>query len=163
MEAGWGFFDRRLASVGGAAGVAARVLSDQLILAPPSVAVFFISQSLMEGLSLSACAERTSAAFWPTYQVCFPYWCCCHVLTFSVVPPGMRIAYASCCGMLWNAIISGQNQAAIQRESQGLTAGAVVEAGCVSEGSSTKQGAGAGRALAPQNRAAIDGDKITHG
>ena len=116
VELGWGFFDRRLSSVVGLPGVIARVLCDQLILAPPSIAVFFLSQGAMEGLPWTACVARTRASFWPTYGVCFPFWCCCHMLTFSVIPADLRIAYASCCGVLWNAIISGHNQQAVLRE-----------------------------------------------
>ena len=38
-----------------------------------------------------------------------------HSLTFSVVPVELRIGWASVCAVGWNAIISDQNQAAIQR------------------------------------------------
>jgi len=122
VEAGWGFFDRRLSAFSGPSGVVARVLCDQIILAPPSIVVFFLSQGAMEGHQFATCLARTRDSFWPTYGVCFPYWCCCHVLTFSIIPPHLRIAYASCCGVLWNAIISGHNQQAVRRESEAGTA-----------------------------------------
>jgi len=48
-------------------------------------------------------------------MVCAPYWCVVHSLTFSVVPVDLRIGWASVCAVGWNAIISDQNQAAIQR------------------------------------------------
>jgi len=113
VEAGWRFFDRRLVHITGAGGVVVRVLCDQCLMAPPSLVGFFVTQGTLEGKSLQASLERASTCFWPTYAVCFPFWCTCHLLTFSVVPPKWRMAYASCCGVMWNAIISGRNQEAI--------------------------------------------------
>ena len=60
--------------------------------------------------SLTVALWRLCAA-----MVCAPYWCVVHSLTFSVVPVDLRIGWASVCAVGWNAIISDQNHAAIQR------------------------------------------------
>jgi len=124
VEAGWNYFDRRLAGVGGVIGVVARIMCDQVFMAPPSIAAFYLSQGTMEGLPLATSIARTRENFWPTMGVCFPYWFCCHLLTFSIIPPDARIGYTSCCGVVWNAILSGHNHAAAAAEQSAAAAAA---------------------------------------
>ena len=114
IDACWRWFDARLPF--GGRGVALRVLADQLILMPPSMAGFFLSQGLLEGLSLDECVERVRDSFWPAVRISVPYWCTVHALTFSVFPVHLRMAWAQCAGVLWNALVSEQNQIARRRE-----------------------------------------------
>lgn len=117
VDACWRFFDARFAGLRYGPGVVARVLADQLLLAPPSLIAFFLSQSYLEGGTAEAAAARTRDAFWPTYAICFPFWCCCHSVTFSgKIPVRHRMAWASLCAVMWNALISDQNQRAVSRE-----------------------------------------------
>lgn len=117
VDACWRFFDARSAGLRYGPGVVARVLADQLLLAPPSLIAFFLSQSYLEGGTAEAAAARTRDAFWPTYAICFPFWCCCHSVTFSgKIPVRHRMAWASLCAVMWNALISDQNQRAVSRE-----------------------------------------------
>ena len=71
IDACWRWFDARLPF--GGRGVALRVLADQLILMPPSMAGFFLSQGLLEGLSLDECVERVRDSFWPAVRISVPY------------------------------------------------------------------------------------------
>ena len=115
IDSCWRWFDKRIA-VGGALGIAAKIAADQGVLMPPSVIGFFLWQGALEGLSLDGCIERATQSFVPTATFGLPFWCCVHAVTFGVFPPQWRMPWASVCAVGWNALISGQNQAAIRRE-----------------------------------------------
>lgn len=117
IDASWRAFDARFLARGGmlAAGLpgaAARALCDQCVLAPPSISAFFLTQGLMEGLTLAECSQRIRTSFLPTYSVAFPFWMTTHMITFGFVPPNWRILWASVIAVFWNAFMSGQNQRA---------------------------------------------------
>jgi protein Mpv17 len=137
IEICWRFFDAKIgassrpfrethrsprSSLAGLAGtfvgVAGRILGDQLLLAPPSIMCFYVSQGLMEGNDLEASVARAKESFWPSYSVCLPFWSAVHVVTFSVVPVPLRMAWASFCSVGWNAFISHANHAAGERQRQ---------------------------------------------
>ena len=64
-----------------------------------------------------ACIERTRDAFWPAYAICLPFWSSLHLVTFSGwIPVRHRMAWSSLVAVAWNALISDQNQKAIQRQ-----------------------------------------------
>ena len=122
IDYAWRAFDAGLTARGGVlaagpAGAAARALADQCLLAPPSIAAFFITQGVLEGLSLSDSVERVRSSFIPAYSVAFPFWTCAHMITFGCVRPDWRIAWSSVIAVFWNAFMSGQNQQARKRES----------------------------------------------
>ena len=71
---------------------------------------FFMYQALLEGETLTAAFERTTTGFWPTVRICAPFYMCAHVVTFGVVPPHYRIAWASSAAVLWTAFLSYSNQ-----------------------------------------------------
>ncbi|KAJ1452076.1 hypothetical protein M885DRAFT_528119 [Pelagophyceae sp. CCMP2097] len=116
IEICWRFFDAKIGLAGTFVGVAGRIASDQLLLAPPSIACFYVSQGLMEGTGLEASVARAQESFWPSYSVCLPFWSAVHVITFSVVPVPLRMAWASVCSVGWNAFISHANHAAGERQ-----------------------------------------------
>ena len=115
-DASWSAFDRWFRHLPGAPGVAAKIVADQILLMPPFVAAFFLSQGAMEGLSFDACVERTRAGFWPTACASCPFWSTVHLITFSVVPPVYRVPWTSSVAVFWNAYMSRQNQLAIASE-----------------------------------------------
>jgi len=127
IDAAWRFFDHRI-PFGGVAGVVARVAADQGLLMPPSLVGFFLSQGAMEGCSPKECVQRVRDSFVPAASKAIPYWCAVHSLTFSVVTPRYRMAWASMCAVAWNAIMSHENQNAILRE-QGSVASAEANSG----------------------------------
>ena len=117
IDSCWRYFERRI-PFGGAPRVAALVFADQALLMPPSVFCFFLSQGVMEGRSVEESLARARDTFLPNASICLPYWCTVHVFTFGVFAARWRMAWASLCGVGWNAICSWQNQDAIMREQQ---------------------------------------------
>jgi hypothetical protein len=106
----WQGFDK-IITIKGPAGTLAMVAADQIFIAPPSIVAFYYCQSWMEGRSELERRERVLTMWLPTYSVCLPFWCCAHSITFSgLIPSNFRIAWASLCGVGWNAYMSGANQ-----------------------------------------------------
>ena len=100
VDSAWRFFDARFQARGGmlAAGVsgaAARAVCDQCLLAPPSIAGFFVFQGLFEGLGATESMDRARSSFAGAYIIAFPFWTCTHMITFGVVQPNWRVAWAS--------------------------------------------------------------------
>ena len=116
IDACWRWFDARLPFAGSMRGVALRVLSDQCILMPPSLVVFFLSQGKLEGLSNDECVDRVRNQCIPAMSICFPFWCAVHTVTFTAFSPAYRMAWAQCAAVVWNALVSEQNQIARRRE-----------------------------------------------
>mmetsp|Transcript_39365 Transcript_39365/g.65310 ORF Transcript_39365/g.65310 Transcript_39365/m.65310 type:complete len:184 (-) Transcript_39365:59-610(-) len=117
VDSAWRVIDTRLLAMGGVlatgiTGAITRAVCDQLLLAPPSISFFFLSQGALEGLSFTECVERVHTSFVPAYKVALPFWGCVHVVTFGVIKPDFRIAWASVIAVFWNAFMSGQNQCA---------------------------------------------------
>jgi protein Mpv17 len=107
----WQVWDTRI-TLEGPAKVAAMVVLDQLLIAPPSILAFFYSQSAMEGKSDLESRERALTMWTPVYSNSVPFWCCAHTITFGFVPSHLRIAWASSVAIVWNAYVSGANQSA---------------------------------------------------
>ena len=112
----WQWFDRRLPMAGSLRGALLRAMSDQVLLMPPSLVALFLSQGLLEGLSLDdsilRCKEQGVAAA----QIAVPFWLVAHTITFAAFPPHLRMVWAQSCGVVWNALCSEQNQIARKRE-----------------------------------------------
>jgi len=115
VSASWRVFDRWVVWKG-AAGVAAKIALDQGLLMPPSMAVFYVSQGLMEGLSFDLAIARMRANFLGTVMLCLPYWVTMHCVTFSVIPTRYRIGWVSIAAVGWNMCISQLNASARRSE-----------------------------------------------
>jgi hypothetical protein len=111
----WSAFDRVI-TVAGPSGVAAKVVADQLLIAPPSLTVFFYAQARFEGKGADVARQRLADNFFPTWFAAMKFWGVAHCLTFGVVPPRYRIAWASFASVGWNAYLSNANQTAIRHE-----------------------------------------------
>ena len=114
IDAAWRAFDARV-TFGGARAVLTKIALDQSLLMPPSLAIFFYSQGLMEGCDHGQCLARARDSLLPAAAVCLPYWCLVHLVTFSAVPTNMRIAWTAFAAVGWNAFMSDANQRAVQR------------------------------------------------
>lgn len=117
VESAWRLLDASLAARGGMlasglTGAVSRALCDQCLLAPPSIAAFFMTQSLLEGCTASESVERVRTSFVPAFMVAFPCWMCAHTITFGLIRPEWRMAWASTVAVFWNAFLSGRNQQA---------------------------------------------------
>ncbi len=115
LEAAWGRFDVWFARLSRPAAVICKVGADQSILMPPFVLCFFAMQAALEGLSPTECAARARAQFVPAVCACVPFWCTAHLITFNL-PARLRIAWASCAAVGWNAYLSHKNQTARRAE-----------------------------------------------
>ena len=117
VESAWRLMDATLSArggmfAGGLTGAVSRALLDQCLLAPPSIAAFFATQALWEGQGLRDSIDRVQTSFLPAYIVAFPCWMCVHTITFGIVKPQWRMAWASSVAVFWNAFLSGRNQQA---------------------------------------------------
>ena len=112
VDSAWRSFDllaTRL-SLTSLRAVAFKVVLDQALIMPPSVAFFFLSQSLLEGETMASALERTSTGFFPLASDCFMYYSMVHCVTFGAVPPSLRILWVSMAGAVWTAYTSFSNQ-----------------------------------------------------
>jgi hypothetical protein len=119
LSVAWRTFDRWVPWPG-ASAVAAKVFLDQLLLMPPSMSSFFMTQGLMEGLPLQDCLKRTQETLPSTMLRCVPYWCTVHIVTFGFIPVTYRIAWTSLAAVGWNMYISHVNADARRREEEAL-------------------------------------------
>ena len=105
-----------------------QVLLDQLVWTPPSMVLFFVSMSVMEGagaaagwrraLGDAAAGERVpwDGMLWRTMQINWPFWGGVHSLTYSaVVAPQLRVLFVSLVSVFWNGVLSALNQGARRR------------------------------------------------
>lgn len=120
VDCAWRTFESGIAARGvtGVWRTVSMVFLDQAFIMPPSLVGFFTWQAAFEGLSPQTCMERVRDSWLPAAESAMPFWCTVHMVTFSAIPSQHRIAWASCCAVVWNAIISGQNQEAIRREAE---------------------------------------------
>ena len=110
----WLRFDKWYMHLPPALSIIAKVLSDQALLMPPSVVTFFVSQGLLEGRSFDDTVHRVKNNSFSTMQNALPFWLSVHTVTFGVLPPYARIAWASAAAIFWNGFMSSVNQAAIR-------------------------------------------------
>ena len=82
----------------------------------------FLSQGKLEGLSNDECVDRVRNQCIPAMTICFPFWCAVHTVTFAAFSPAYRMAWAQCAAVVWNALVSEQNQIARRRELENRTA-----------------------------------------
>jgi hypothetical protein len=122
-DATWQVFDRVI-KFPGAYGVAAKVAADQIIIMPPFTAGFWMWMGLTDGNSLGECVNQTKREFLPFAMTAAPFWSAVHVVTFSVVPGHLRIAWVSVASIAWNAFAS---YSAERSKHQGPTRTPVVE------------------------------------
>ena len=112
----WRWFDARLPLPTPLVGAMIRAGADQCFLMPPSLIAFFVSQGLLEGLSLDESTLRAKEQLIPAAKIAIPFWLTVHTVTFAAFPPHLRMVWAQTCAVLWNALCSEQNQIARRRE-----------------------------------------------
>eukprot|EP00457_Paulinella_chromatophora_P013276 gb/GEZN01013559.1/.p1 GENE.gb/GEZN01013559.1/~~gb/GEZN01013559.1/.p1 ORF type:complete len:201 (+),score=21.27 gb/GEZN01013559.1/:91-603(+) len=116
VAAAWRTFDGWVKWTG-ARGVVAKIFLDQSLLAPISMSLFFLSQSMMEGRSFQAGVDRVETSLPSTMCHCVPYWTVIHSVTFNpLMPPHFRIAWSSTAAVGWNMYLSYANASARKEE-----------------------------------------------
>jgi len=84
-------------------GIAAKVVVDQLVTAPPILATFYVGMSVMEGKKdvFAECKEK----FLPTLKTSCQFWMPAQAINFMFVPSPMRVVYIGSCSLLWVNIL----------------------------------------------------------
>ncbi|XP_076169866.1 PXMP2/4 family protein 4-like [Ptiloglossa arizonensis] len=80
-----------------------KLSTDQFILTPPLVMMFFISMSLMEGKAdvFNECKVK----FLQTFKTSCMYWLPVQFLNFLLIPPALRVSYVSVAAFCWVNIL----------------------------------------------------------
>jgi len=83
--------------------VAAKVVVDQAITAPPILATFYTGMSLMEGKEdiFAECREK----FWPTLMSSCMFWIPAQAVNFTFLPTSWRVVYIGCASFAWINIL----------------------------------------------------------
>ncbi|KAL1511974.1 hypothetical protein AB1Y20_005252 [Prymnesium parvum] len=92
--------------IGGARGVASKLVLDQAIYTPPLTVTFFMWQNVLSGHSWQRSYEIAMEELLPTLKVNWVYWSVAHVATFSVVPLQYRVLFVSLKNFLWSIFLS---------------------------------------------------------
>ncbi|KAH8148691.1 uncharacterized protein LAJ45_07402 [Morchella importuna] len=72
-----------------------RVLLDQVVFSPISLAIFFIYMTLAEGGGKKAIARKFSVAYAPVLKVNYIIWPAVQILNFRLVPLALQLPFAS--------------------------------------------------------------------
>ena len=88
-----------------------KALTDVIVWAPPFQASFFVFQALGEGEAWDAATARAAAALPSTLPKSAAFWCPCHLITFGVVPPSLRMPFVTTAQLAWNMCLSSFNSA----------------------------------------------------
>lgn len=94
---------------------ATRAFADCGLYTPFYHLVFFATMHVWEGGTLEAGYARAFAMLPTSVPASWSFWIPVQMLTFSVVPSYMRLTFVNSVSLLWNAVMSGLNQAALER------------------------------------------------
>ena len=108
----WRRFDVWYAGLSPLRAVGMKVISDQALLMPPSMCIFFGSQALLEGHSPEGAVRRITEAAGPALVFQLPFWIGVHSVTFGLCPPQYRVLWVSCSAVLSNMYLSLTNRKA---------------------------------------------------
>ena len=85
---------------------------DLLLFSPPLHCTFFASQALWEGEDAAEAFQRCASMLPKTLPVSWCFWAPTQLITFSVVPPPLRVAFVNSASLAWNTVMSSFNQLA---------------------------------------------------
>ncbi|XP_028677854.1 mpv17-like protein [Erpetoichthys calabaricus] len=80
-----------------------KVISDQLVAAPITIAAFYTGLSILD--RKDDVFQDLHDKFWPSYQTGIIYWSSMQVVNFSIVPPFMRTAFIGACAFIWTSFL----------------------------------------------------------
>ncbi|GIL81358.1 hypothetical protein Vretifemale_10432 [Volvox reticuliferus] len=97
-----------------APAVVTKMAMDQLLMSPPSTALFFLVMRCWEGHPDDAIMHMRDK-LWPTMRANYMLWPLAHMINFAFVPPAQRILYCNVLGVVWTVILSTiQNEEVLQ-------------------------------------------------
>jgi len=88
-----------------------RVLLDQTVFGPMSLALFFVYMTVAEGGGRRAAMRKLNTVFKPALKSNFIVWPAVQILNFRVIPLQLQLPFASTVGIFWTAYLSLQNDA----------------------------------------------------
>ncbi|XP_072916611.1 mpv17-like protein isoform X2 [Hemitrygon akajei] len=94
---------------GATAGIILRKLAcDQLIGTPTGISAFYIGMSILEGKQDIFADWKKK--FWSTEKAAVIFWPMVQIISYSMVPVFLRMAYFGCWGFVWTIFISHLRQ-----------------------------------------------------
>jgi len=99
------FLDKRMQSTTVAQALK-KTLVDETLFGPVYLASFFVSISILEGMTPQQIVQKIKKEFWPTFIMDMVVWPPAQTLNFYFVPPAYRVLYISFISLFWNAYLS---------------------------------------------------------
>ncbi|XP_053995129.1 PXMP2/4 family protein 4-like isoform X1 [Hylaeus volcanicus] len=93
-----------------------KLFTDQFILTPPLIVVFFLSMSVMEG-KLDV-FDECQVKFLQTFKTSCMYWLPVQFLNFLLIPPALRVSYVSVAAFCWVNILCYLKSAPLSKYDQ---------------------------------------------
>ncbi|KAI0034918.1 hypothetical protein K488DRAFT_44336 [Vararia minispora EC-137] len=86
--------------------VAKRVATDQIVMAPVGLAIFFSSMGVMEGRDRDHIVRKFRDLYVPALEANWKVWPLAQLLNFSVIPLPYRVPFSQSCGVFWTLYLS---------------------------------------------------------
>ncbi|KAI8136738.1 hypothetical protein BJV82DRAFT_526591 [Fennellomyces sp. T-0311] len=93
-----------------------RMITDQTLFAPTSLAMFFTTMALIESGSWQGVREKFRDAYQPALIANYTVWPAVQLVNFKLMPLQYRLPFVSSLGILWNAYLSWINHASTEEE-----------------------------------------------
>ncbi|KAI9494699.1 hypothetical protein BDB00DRAFT_726822, partial [Zychaea mexicana] len=88
-----------------------RMVTDQVVFAPSSLAMFFTTMGLIESGNWQGVREKFRDAYSSALIANYSVWPVVQLINFKIMPLQYRLPFVSSLGILWNAYLSWINNA----------------------------------------------------
>ncbi|CAH8625842.1 unnamed protein product [Schistosoma haematobium] len=85
--------------------VAKKVLLDEVLIGPISLAIFFLYNGFCDTCTMAGAFQRCRQSFLSGYLSDLVYWPILQTINFALVPPGYRVLYVIFFTSLWNTYL----------------------------------------------------------
>ncbi|XP_014677709.1 PREDICTED: mpv17-like protein 2 [Priapulus caudatus] len=83
-----------------------KVVVDQGVLAPCTLALFFAALGTLEGKSVADVKKEIKQKYLTTYLVSWLFWAPAQLLNFYLLPPHFRTVYVGSVALIWTTFLS---------------------------------------------------------
>lgn len=102
----YGFLGRVTAGFGtGLLPTIKRMAIDQLLFAPPFIALFFLTAATFEGKMMDG-PERLRKGWASAVLANYSLWPAAQMINFGLVPAAFRVLFSNCVGVVWSCYLS---------------------------------------------------------
>jgi len=101
----YGMLDRKLPGKNPRT-IALKLLIDQVVVTIPSLAIFYVFISAIEGKNIEETKTELRSKFLPTYATACCFWPGIQALNFALVPPQYRVLMVSTSTFVWLTFLS---------------------------------------------------------